>query len=57
MGVDEQKREVPLSCAQGTHERLLGRVKRVCGLPEVGVRYPGAGVAGGCGLPEVGPGN
>ena len=25
--------------------------------PEEGVRYPGAGVAGGCGLPEVGAGN
>lgn len=31
MGVDEQKREVPLSCAQGNDERLLGRVKRMCG--------------------------
>jgi hypothetical protein len=32
VGVDEQKREVPLSWAQETHdERLLGRVKRMCG--------------------------
>lgn len=31
MWVDVQKREVPLSCAQGTYERLLGHVKRMCG--------------------------
>lgn len=31
MWVDGQKREVPLSCTQGTYERLLGHMKRMCG--------------------------
>lgn len=31
MWVDEQKREVPPSCTQGTYDRLLGHMKRMCG--------------------------